>query len=228
MPRRPKLCISWTLKKNNIAELPDFVRFITQYEPDRYYMRHLLVCHDKDEEESLLKAPEFANRYLAEAYRLIAEQGAETDCPPLFNTAVNAPKPQLAVGKANASASQHIRNDRDKICHYIHRTASIKAQGNMTTCGIYLAATVGNFGVNNSFLSLWNGETMRKLRRDINSSNEWNQCKNCWFRESRYQSQRKERANNSSYSLLTKNEFSEEAWDYRHRRLGGDRAGRQE
>ena len=216
LPRRPKLCISWTLKRNNIAELPRFIKFMAQYEPDRYYMRHLLVCHDKDRSESLLEVPELANRYLAEAYALIAEQGAETDCPPLFNTgakARNTPRDK-AVGSP-ASPVERSHNGRDKICQYIHRTASIKAQGNMTTCGVYHAAKVGVFDEQKGFKALWNGDVMRSVRRDINTCNEWEQCKNCWFRESRYYSQRVERAVNSAYSLSNEADYSLDAWDYR-------------
>lgn len=215
LPRRPKLCLSWTLKRNNIAELPQFIKFMAQYEPDRYYMRHLLVCHDKDQSESLLETPELANRYLAEAYDLIAEQGIETDCPPLFNT---APKGQnTSTNREDMSLGTTLRNGggRDTVCQYIHRTASIKAQGNVTTCGVYHAAKVGIFDDEQGFKALWNGDVMQSVRRDINTSTEWGQCKNCWFRESRYYSQRNKRAVNSAYSLSSKTDYSTEAWDYR-------------
>ena len=107
-------------------------------------------------------------------------------------------------------------SNRDNICHYIHRTASIKAQGNMTTCGIYHARKVGDYDENTPFTQLWNGDVMTSVRRDINTENEWEQCKNCWYRESRYYSQREERLNNSAYSMTNEASFSEEAWDYRN------------
>ncbi len=215
LPRRPKLCISWTLKKNNISELPDFVRFMEQFEPDRYYLRHLLVSHDKDKTQSLLNVPEIANRFLAEAYELMAKMDVETDCPPLIAKVVEQRQSNSSDEQIDTYGTQARTEDREKNCHYIHRTASIKSGGTMTTCAVYHAAAVGTFSEDDNFLSLWNGDTMRKLRRDINTPNEWNQCRNCWFRESHFKSQRLERANNGAYSLLQKTTFSEDAWDYR-------------
>lgn len=217
LPRRPKLCISWTLKKNNIAELPAFVRFMEQFEPDRYYMRHLLVSRDQDQSESLLDTPDLANHYLAEAYEIIAAQGVSTDCPPLIDAVVDLQVQGSATALVAAKEAPRQPAPREKICHYIHRTGSINSEGTMKTCAVYYAKKVGTFGADNSFLSLWNGETMRRLRGDINTQDEWDQCRNCWFRESRFQSQRVERANLGAYSLLQKTNFSQKAWDYRSR-----------
>ena len=239
LPRRPKLCLSWTLKKNNIAELPAFVEYMARFEPDRYYIRHLLVCHDKDEEQSLLKIPEIANKYLSQAYKLMASQGVETDCPPLIKD-VKANDKSAAKQSEIKSASIPVKQtqplvkpvppknspaqtsvkptpNRDNFCHYIHRTASIKAQGNMTTCGIYHAKKVGDYDENTPFTQLWNGDVMTSVRRDINTENEWEQCKNCWYRESRYYSQREQRSKNSAYSMTNEASFSEGAWDYRNK-----------
>ncbi len=84
LARRPRLGFSWTLKRNNIAQFPDFIRFIRQFEPDVLYVRHLLVFHEKDRDQSLLNAPALANRYLREAYALLAEMNIKLDCPPLM------------------------------------------------------------------------------------------------------------------------------------------------
>ena len=85
----------------------------------------------------------------------------------------------------------------------------------MSTCGIQYAAKVGVVGPQSDFFSLWNGQVMRNVRRDINTQHEWAQCRDCWFRQSRYQAQRSERAQLSSYSLQRKTSFSEKAWDFR-------------
>jgi MoaA/NifB/PqqE/SkfB family radical SAM enzyme len=259
LPRRPKLCISWTLKKNNIAELPDFVRFMAQFEPDRYYMRHLLLFHEKDAGESLLDIPELANEYLAEAYDLFARMGIETDCPPIFETVtdsavpaqtdVNVPAaialqetltgpdvsaeangraPAVAgpegtaigsvgpvqVGDEGRSVTVLQEEDQDFICTYLHRTGILLAGGEMSTCGVQYAAAVGKFGSGTSFASLWNGEIMRNVRRDMNTPNEWDQCRNCWFRQSHYHAQRTARANVSAYPMRRITKFSRKAWDF--------------
>jgi radical SAM protein with 4Fe4S-binding SPASM domain len=244
LPRRPKLCLSWTLKKNNIAEFPEFVRAMARFNPDRYYVRHLLVCHDKDAEQSLLKLPDLANRYLEEAYAEMEKQGAETDCPPLIGAvrsastgivASSSSEPVVnledsevhslaeaevttaAAGEiiATSEGAAHRSLMRDERCNYIHRTASIKAQGSMTTCGIYHARKAGDYEPESGFLSLWNGAVMQAVRRDLNTENEWEQCQNCWYRESRYQSQRDQRAKVQNYSMKNKSFYSEQAWDYR-------------
>lgn len=214
LPRRPKLCISWTLKKNNIAELPDFVRFMAQFEPDRYYMRHLLLFHEKDAGESLLDVPELANRYLAEAYDLFAKMGVETDCPPLFDTVVDTVEP-VQSDAAAAEPPPPEEEAQDFICTYLHRTGILLAGGEMSTCGVQYAAKVGDFGNGTSFESLWNGEIMRNVRRDINTPNEWDQCRNCWFRQSHYHAQRAARAAVTAYPMRRMTKFSRKAWDFR-------------
>jgi len=82
--RRPKLGLSWTIKRNNIAEFPDFIRFIKQFDPDFLYVRHLLVFHQKDQDQSLLDDPYLANRYLKEAYNLLKGSHIKLDVPPLM------------------------------------------------------------------------------------------------------------------------------------------------
>lgn len=218
LPRRPKLCISWTLKKNNIREFPEFVRYIAQYEPDRFYVRHLLLFHEKDAGESLLDVPDLANRYLAEAYELMAQQGIETDCPPLFESPVDSFAPP---GTATIDAQDGAPTEaagipkQDLACIYIHRSGVLLAGGEMLTCGVQYAAKVGDFGNGTTFQELWNGEVMRNVRRDINTQREWDQCLNCWFRQSRYHEQRSQREQVAAYPLKRMTRFSKSAWDFR-------------
>lgn len=215
LPRRPKLCISWTLKRNNIAELPAFVRFVAQFEPDRFYMRHLLVCHDKDEEQSLLREPEIVNRYLTETYALFDKMDIETDCPPLMAAAKTRGSQCEAQEVHDKNTAAPNAEPRDSICHYIHRTACLNSEGRMSTCGIYHAKAAGFMTKPGDFFELWNSDVMRGVRRDINTAAEWRQCSNCWFRQSRYHSQRKHRARGSSYALTRTSTFTKQAWDYR-------------
>lgn len=100
MARRPRLCFSWTLLKNNIHEFPDFVRYVSRFEPDLLYVRHLLVYHSKDMEQSLFDEPERANHYLREAYAVMAQHGIRGDCPPLFNDV------EIELGKHRIASSR--------------------------------------------------------------------------------------------------------------------------
>lgn len=218
LPRRPKLCISWTLKKNNIAEFPDFVRFIAALEPDRFGVRHLLLFHENQREESLLDMPETANRHLREAYELLAEHGIETDCPPLFEVGPAAPgASDSADGQAAATCAAADGGAHDRACIYIHRTGCFAAGGEMSTCGGPHVAHVGDLAAAPDFWSLWNGPTMQAVRRDLNTLNEWPQCRDCWYRQSRYHAQRQARAAGHAYSLSQGASFSREAWDFRGR-----------
>ena len=84
LARRPQLTISWTLKRNNVAEVPDFVRRIAEFEPDLISLRHLVVFQDKERSESLLDYPEEANAALSEAYAEMDRLGIRHESPPLM------------------------------------------------------------------------------------------------------------------------------------------------
>ena len=81
--RRPKLCISWTIKRNNVAELPDFVRLIAPFEPDKFFFRYMVQCEDGEQDQSLLDDPQAATGYLQETYALLEALGVEIIRPPL-------------------------------------------------------------------------------------------------------------------------------------------------
>jgi radical SAM protein with 4Fe4S-binding SPASM domain len=84
LARRPQLTISWTLKRNNVAEVPDFIRRIAEFEPDLISLRHLVVFQDKERSESLLDYPEEANAALSEAYAEMDRLGIRHESPPLM------------------------------------------------------------------------------------------------------------------------------------------------
>jgi MoaA/NifB/PqqE/SkfB family radical SAM enzyme len=215
LPRRPKLCLSWTLKKNNIAEFPDFVRLVAPLEPDRFYVRHLLLFQEKDRQQSLLDTPETANRYLREAYALLEEYGIETDCPPLFEVkpdAVVAPVPAEVCAATSAAPAEGCQEDSR--CTYVRRTGVLLAGGEMSTCGVQYAEKAGDLQAADSFLALWNGPVMQGIRRVLNTPQQWAQCRDCWFRQSRYYGQREERANRRAYSMQQIASFSKKAWDF--------------
>jgi len=81
--RRPRLGFSWTLKKNNIHQFPDFVRLALSFDVQLLYVRHLFVFRDKDRFESLINSPDLVNQYLQQAYDLIAGTRMKLDVPPL-------------------------------------------------------------------------------------------------------------------------------------------------
>jgi MoaA/NifB/PqqE/SkfB family radical SAM enzyme len=265
LARRPKLSVSWTLKRNNIAEFPDFVDAVAQFEPDLIYARHLLIFFEEQRKESLLDFPDDTNRYLAEAYRRMARHGIVGDCPPISQ------RPSAQQGKDALSShggfsdydgvwaaktsddacdASQVRNStrlaRDRAstlsrrplktavgptetdnvvapdelpadrCIYFQRTGVLMADQSLVTCARPYAATVGKFGKGVSFAELWNSETFVSCRAAFGTEEEWDQCRNCWYRESRYAGQRDARATQSDYTLEDdRSEYSFEAWDFR-------------
>jgi len=215
LARRPKLCFSWTLKKNNVAQFPDFIRFIKQFDPDLLYVRHLLVFHEKDKEQSLLDSPVLANTYLREGYALLADSGIKHDCPPLMieGTEPGEPREQCQARPESGRPSSQTIEDT---CLYIHRTGVILAGGEVPTCGNMYATGVGSLDEHVSFWDLWNGSMMQSVRESFGTTQEWQQCRSCWFRETKYHLQRRARASRQEDdSLLRGTRFSPEAWDFR-------------
>ena len=81
--RRPRLGFSWTLKRNNIEQFPDFIRFALDCDADLLYVRHLLLFRPSDAEQSLINEPALTNRYLAAGYALLQGHRMKLDVPPL-------------------------------------------------------------------------------------------------------------------------------------------------
>jgi MoaA/NifB/PqqE/SkfB family radical SAM enzyme len=90
LARKPRLGLSWTLKRNNIAQFPDFVRLAMDLGADLLYVRHLFVFHAKDQDQSLVSEPDLANRFLKEGYDLLQGRSIKLDAAPLSYTDASA------------------------------------------------------------------------------------------------------------------------------------------
>ncbi len=206
LARRPRLGFSWTLKRNNIAEFPGFVRFIRQFEPDVLYVRHLLVFHEKDRDQSLLGHAELTNRYLAEAYAELRTMQVKADVPPLM--AIDPPAPPLPGAPSTGAA-------RDATCLFIHRTGVVMADGEVVVCANMYAEHAGRLAEGTRFLDVWNGDALASVRRALGTAEEWSQCRSCWYRESRYHAQRAAWSARSASLLDQPVQYSPRAWDFR-------------
>ena len=209
LARRPRLAFSWTLKRNNIAEFPEFVRRVLRFEPDLVYARHLLLFFSKERDQSLVGEPHSVNRHLAEAYALLEKHGVRTDCPPLmYDPAAGGEGPSTPPGYNSAPPS------RDG-CMFIHRTGVLMADGEVPTCTAPFVRVAGRLDEARSFWDIWNGSTMCGVREALNTPAEWDQCRHCWYREGRYQSQRAQvDPSADSYDLTRHDVFTDEAWDF--------------
>jgi MoaA/NifB/PqqE/SkfB family radical SAM enzyme len=212
LARMPRLVIGFIAKRNNIAELPDLVRAMLPYMPDRFTVRHLLVFFEKEQSESLLGHEDFANPYLQEAYDLLTEHGIRTDCAPLMKKHVEEP----SGNAASAEVRSEERAETIDGCMFIHRTASMLCDGDVPTCPIPYIKSAGKFGTASSFLEIWNGPVLQDVRGSFGTASEWEQCGNCFYRECRYKSQRKVAdARQARFDLTKGSVFTSKSWDYR-------------
>ena len=203
--RRPRLGLSWTLKRNNIHELPDFIERMAEFEPDLFYSRHLLIFFEKDREESLVGEPALANRYLRPAYEALERLGIRSDCPPLMDGDERS---------GDARDSDAAVPERDG-CPFVRRTAVIHSNGDMPTCSVPFAAIAGNLAAGDTVETVWNGPVMTGVRNAMDTADEWDQCRACWYREGHYVSQRAAAANQERFDLEAASSFTEDAWDFR-------------
>jgi MoaA/NifB/PqqE/SkfB family radical SAM enzyme len=212
--RRPRLGFSWTLRRNNIREFPDFIRLIARFEPDLVYARHLMVFFDKDRHETLVDDPGVANAQLQEAYELIRAYGIQSDCPPLATIEKNAPTDVDSEMQATGDALLQSASKADR-CMFVHRTGVILSDGQVPICSRPYVPEAGRLCATTSFENIWNGPTMRAVRTSLGTDREWRVCRDCWYREGRYSAQRAAAEKGQTFDLTQKNPLTNEAWDFR-------------
>jgi len=217
LPRRPKLSISWTIKKNNVAELPGFVRFMSQFEPDKYFFRYMVLCEELEQDQSLLDDPQAANGYLQDAYAFLEEQGVEIVRPPLFNT-VSRKEPEAETSCASNVAAPADASGRERMrrCPHMFAEGAILAGGAIMSCQAYFAEAVGNLTTEPDYMSVWSGQRMQSLRAGLNTGNEWGQCGECWISQMRCYAPETEQSEQQIYSQEQLTSLTMKAWDLRN------------
>lgn len=211
LARRPQMTISWTLKHNNVRELPAFVQQIAPFDPDLLSIRHMVIFQDKERSQSLLEYRRETNAVLREAYAELDRLGIRHESPPLMLEAGAAPLPVASVPATHPAPLV----EREAQCNWMHRTAIIMSDGEVTTCGKHYGLPVGHLDGHNTLWDIWNGPAMHSLRAGFGQPHMWDQCKACWLREIKWHSQRQAKDQAQPYSLEAPMDFSEAAWDYR-------------
>jgi radical SAM protein with 4Fe4S-binding SPASM domain len=210
LARRPRLGIHWTLKTNNVAELPTFVERIKDLGVDQLTVRHLLVYHPHNRDESVVERPDLVNPALRRTYELLERYGIRSDCPPLIDEQVLKPsgpvETAVTVGRGGAR-----RRDG---CMFVYRTGVIHADGLVPTCSVPFAATAGNIE-DTSFGAIWDGDVLRTVRSTLDTADEWEQCTHCWYREGRYKSQREAFDSGADrYDITMPDRLTRRTWDF--------------
>jgi radical SAM protein with 4Fe4S-binding SPASM domain len=213
LAHRPQLTISWTLKRNNVGELPAFVDMIIPCEPDLLSIRHMVIFQDEEKEQSLLGDCERANRLLRKAYEKLERHGIRYEGPPLMlePAAVRVARPDTPF----VSIPERTCAERERRCNWMHRTAIIMSDGEVTTCGKHYGAQVGHLNEQTSLWDIWNGPAMCSLRATFGRDDMWHQCQHCWLREIRWHSQRQAKDAERVYAFSEGMDFTQSAWDYR-------------
>ena len=209
LARRPRLCLSWTLKRNNIHEFPDFVERVAEFEPDVVFARHLLIYFEREESESLLGEPALANPHLRRAYAALERLGIRGEVPSLMD---ESPRP--AVGASSEPPVPRAQPHLGR-CPFIRRTAVVNANGDVPTCTVPVAPIAGNLMRAPSFADIWNGDALTDVRGAMDTPGEWEMCRNCYNREGHWAEQRAAAAKHDRYDHESAETFTEEAWNYR-------------
>jgi len=207
--RRPRLSISWTMKRNNVRELAGFIRRMLQYDVDYYYLRHLMIWNASERSQSLLEGDPSDIRLVREAYAVLEEHGITTDAPPLpAESPVERGASQAASPPPPPAAKPPDR------CLYIHRNAVVWAGGDVLSCVMSGSKVTGNLGQAETFWDLWNGEVMQDVRSTFGTPREWAICKGCWYRASRFQTLRDEARGGNAQTLVREEALDEKMWDF--------------
>jgi radical SAM protein with 4Fe4S-binding SPASM domain len=189
-------------------------------------IRHMVIFQDRERPQTLLDDACEANAALREVYAELDRLGLRHESPPLmvevpkaFNTSIRPTR--LSSNAAAPGQGHRPTNSCDRIakmeaeCNWMHRTAIIMSDGEVTSCGKHYGMQVGYLDNHNSLWDLWNGPKMRSLRESWGKPEMWEQCKACWLREIKWHSQRQAKDLGRNYDLRDSMDFSEAAWDYR-------------
>jgi MoaA/NifB/PqqE/SkfB family radical SAM enzyme len=215
LARRPRIGVSWTLKANNVAELPAFVERAIAIGLDQLTVRHLLVFHGKERSQSVVDRPDLVNEPLRRTYELLARHGVRSDCPPLVPQAEDDSEPAHISGGNGSVPVRITPKPAQDGCMFVRRTAVIHADGVMPTCSAPFAAAAGRLDHGTGFLGIWNGPVLKTVRATLGTPDEWAQCRHCWYREGRYESQRRTFDGSSHrYDLTEPDRLTVEAWDF--------------
>jgi hypothetical protein len=193
------------MKRNNAAELAGFIRRMLPHDVDHYYLRHLMLFHESERAQSLLEGDPSACRPLREAYALLEEHGIRADAPPL-----PAERPPEAAPAA-VQAPGVLVKDR---CMYVHRNSVVMAGGEVMVCPMPGTKVAGHLPRAGSFWEIWNGETMQDVRTAFDTPREWDVCKKCWYRASRFHALREEAKDTGAQTVVREESLDRKMWDY--------------
>lgn len=171
-----QISISFALMRENGKELIDFLRLAKDLQVDAVYVRHLLVHFSDFRSQTLIDKPDEANPLIERAYREAERLGISAFLPDLIACQGSS---QVPADSAPASGTQTAH------CSFLWRTLVIAANGEVLPCGGLCSPVLGTLQ-RDGLKEIWNGDTIREMRRRLNTSDPYPACAHCWYREVSY------------------------------------------
>lgn len=162
-PRRPTfdLGVSMTLFRDNLAEVPDMLRFVSRSGGSVLKADIGVIFDRRQEHRSVLACPGEYNRIYDGAQPLAAELGVR-----LF---MRAPFTDARPSEAG----------RHGICDYLYTHASVSSDGSFRPCySPVLPSRAALAGLRLS--ESWNSPAMQRLRRDHDTARGSHSCQTCY------------------------------------------------
>jgi len=174
--RRPdagaQVGFSFTVFHHNLPDLPRLVGLASRLGIDRVRVTHLIPVEERWRYQSLLYHQSSANQIFTEASQLARHLGVALGVPEHF------------VSYGIASAGKWLPPQRlqakEQPCYHPWTSVSIDERGRVRPCCVS-SVVMGDLN-KTSFERIWNGARYRRLRKTVNSSRPWTDCRACMLR----------------------------------------------
>ncbi|MBT0666293.1 radical SAM protein [Geobacter pelophilus] len=194
--RRFQIQLSFALRKTNCSELIDFLRMAAELQVDGVYVRQLLVHFPSMASETLIDKPEILNPLIEQASREAEKLGLSVFLPALINDSSHvihsapvievlseAEVPQKQVPEQPLDANPQSKSRVN--CAFLWRCMGVRSTGHVFSCGCLSAPLIGDIKTN-SLAEIWNCETLRDMRKRLDTEDPHPACSHCWYREVSY------------------------------------------
>lgn len=159
---KPVLHASFVGMRQNIEELPDFVRFTNELGFDAVGFNYLMICAAHHFDYSLFFRQDITNDMICKAKEIADDLGIGFRLPPSFKTKLGC-------------KDESYTNEK---CFFPWTFSTISSDGKVEPCCFWDDTVMGNIN-EVSFKEIWNGEKYRNLREKVNSQDPPKPCKNC-------------------------------------------------
>lgn len=175
---RPRLELTFVMMRNNVRELPDFITLAHELGASAVSTVHMLPFEQLGTaSESCSRIKETTNAVLRRTRELARRLGVELSTPPLFGEP--PPENQAAAGAERFCLPATKTTLQAGHCPFPWHFVAIDMKGDVVPCGWWQGGMpMGNIH-DQSFLSIWNGDRYRQLRREHRTGALCPTCRRC-------------------------------------------------